>query len=188
MKDIFQRDLDGDAVSLDEEDYHKIKEIIVETMQLTTELNEKTHSYKENREIFSKIIGKEVDETTTIMPPFYCDFGKNIKIGKGVFIQQMCTFMDRGGITIGNNVFIAPKVNLVTINHDFHPNRRRTTYCKPIVIEDNVWIGINSTILPGVRIGKNAIIGAGSVVTKDVKPNTVVGGNPAKFIKNIDIE
>jgi acetyltransferase-like isoleucine patch superfamily enzyme len=82
--------------------------------------------------------------------------------------------------------FIAPKVNLITINHDPDPENRSATYGRPIVIEDKVWIGINSTVLPGVRIGYGAIVGANSVVTHDVPPMTVVGGNPAQFIKKVE--
>ena len=114
------------------------------------------------------------------------DYGKPVTIGKGCFIQQCCTFFGRGGITIGDEVFIGPKVNLITINHDPDPENRSATYGRPIIIEDKVWIGINSTVLPGVRIGYGAIIGAGSVVTKDVPPMTVVAGNPARFIKKIN--
>ena len=187
MKDIFERDLTGEAVSIKEQDYIKIKTIIRETASLVQGLNTGIHTENECRKILSKIIGKPVDDSIMFVPPFYCDFGKNITLGKNVIIQNNCIFMDRGGITIGDNVFIAPKVNLVTINHDINPRKRDTTYCKSIVIEDNVWIGINSTILPGVKIGKNSIVGAGSVVTKDVEPNTIVAGNPAKFIKNIPI-
>ena len=110
---------------------------------------------------------------------------RNYENTLGCFIQQCCTFFGRGGITIGNDVFIGPKVNLITINHDPNPENRSATYGRPIVIEDKAWIGINSTILPGVRIGYGAIVGAGSVVTKDVPPMTVVAGNPARFIKGI---
>ena len=111
---------------------------------------------------------------------------RNYENTLGCFIQQCCTFFGRGGITIGNDVFIGPKVNLITINHDPNPENRSATYGRPIVIEDKAWIGINSTILPGVRIGYGAIVGAGSVVTKDVPPMTVVAGNPARFIKGIE--
>lgn len=111
---------------------------------------------------------------------------RNYENTLGCFIQQCCTFFGRGGITIGNDVFIGPKVNLITINHDPNPENRSATYGRPIVIEDKAWIGINSTILPGVRIGYGAIVGAGSVVTKDVPPMTVVAGNPALFIKGIE--
>ena len=111
---------------------------------------------------------------------------RNYENTLGCFIQQCCTFFGRGGITIGNDVFIGPKVNLITINHDPNPENRSATYGRPIVIEDKAWIGINSTILPGVRIGYGAIVGAGSVVTKDVPPMTVVAGNPARFIKGVE--
>ena len=101
-------------------------------------------------------------------------------------MNQCWTFMDRGGITIGDEVFIAPKCNLTTINHDFNPYNRQATFCKPIVIGNRVWIGIGVTICPGVSIGDNSIIAAGSVVTKDVPPNVIAGGNPAKVLKSIE--
>lgn len=105
--------------------------------------------------------------------------------GENFFMNSACTFMDRGGITIGDDVFIAPKVCLTIINHDFNPYNRKATFTKPIVIKDRVWIGINATICPGVTIGENAIIATGSVVTKDVPPNVIVGGNPAKILKTL---
>ena len=151
-------------------------------------MNTGYHSSEEVRDYLSQIIGRKVDESVTLLPPFYVDFGKNIRIGKRCWIQQGCTFFDRGGITIGNDVFIAPKVNLITINHDSDPENRSATYGRPIVIEDKVWIGINSTILPGVTVGYGSIVGANSVVTHDVSPYTVVGGNPAKFIKEIRLK
>ncbi len=116
------------------------------------------------------------------------DYGRNINIGKNVWIQQGCTFFDRGGIEIGDDTFIAPKVNLITLNHIVNPYERSTTIAKPIKIGKRVWIGIAATILPGVSVGDNSIIGAGAVVTKDVPPNVIAAGNPAKIIKHIEVE
>lgn len=186
MDDIFKKDLSGAMVSPNEPGYDKLINAIWDTMRLANELNTGYHTPEEVRDYLSRITGREVDSSVTLLPPFYVDFGKNIVIGKRCWIQQGCTFFDRGGITLGNDVFIAPKVNLITINHDPNPENRSATYGRPIVIEDKVWIGINATILPGVTIGYGSIVGANSVVTHSVPPFTVVGGNPARVIKNID--
>ena len=188
MENIFKKDLSGALVSPNEPGYDELINSIFDTMKLAYELNTGYHSPEEVRDYLSQIIGRKVDESVTLLPPFYVDFGKNIRIGKRCWIQQGCTFFDRGGITIGNDVFIAPKVNLITINHDSDPENRSATYGRPIVIEDKVWIGINSTILPGVTVGYGSIVGANSVVTHDVSPYTVVGGNPTKFIKEIRLK
>lgn len=185
MKSIFERELDGELIKTDEPEYKKIKEIIFQSMKLCHEFNTGPFDRQRHIQLLSQIFGKWFDESNTILPPFYVDYGKNIFLGKNVWIQHGCTFFDRGKITIGNNVFIAPKVNLITLNHAFDPSLRTATICKPIVIEDGVWIGTNSTILPGVTIGKNSIIGANSLVNKDVPANVVVAGNPAKVIKSI---
>lgn len=183
MEDIFERDLNGEMVSLSDPGYDGLINAIWDTMKTADELNDGHHTPDEVRRILGKIIGQEVDESVTLLPPFYVDYGKHIEIGKGCFIQQCCTFFGRGGITLGENVLVGPKVNIITINHDPDPENRSATYGRPVVIGDNVWIGINSTILPGVSIGCGAIIGANSVVTKDVPPMTVVAGNPARIIK-----
>lgn len=189
MKDIRERELDGEMISTSDPEYHKIIDTITETMQLAHELNLSPKLISpENRELLAKIFGHPLDESTTILPPFYIDYGKNVTIGKNVWVQQGCTFFDRGGITIGDNVFLAPKVNLITLNHNPDPYDRSTTICKPIVIRDRVWIGIASTVLAGVTIGENSIIGANSVVTRDVPPNVIAAGNPARIIKKIDVD
>ena len=169
MEDIFKKDLSGAMVSPDEPGYDELINAIWDTMKLANELNTGYHTPDEVRGYLSRITGQEVDSSVTLL----------------CWIQQGCTFFDRGGITLGNDVFIAPKVNLITINHDPDPDNRSATYGRPIVIEDKVWIGIGATILPGVRIGYGSIVGANSVVTHDVPPLTVVGGNPARIIKKI---
>ena len=188
MKDIFEKDLSGELVSPNEPGYEQLIDDIFTTMETAQELaTVSVRNQKKVHELMGKILGKSLPETTTVLPPFYIDYGKPVTIGENCFIQQCCTFFGRGGITIGNGVFIGPKCNLITINHDANPENRSATYGRPIVIEDKVWIGINSTVLPGVRIGYGAIIGAQSVVTHDVPPMTVVAGNPARIIKKIEV-
>lgn len=185
MKDIFERDLSGEVILLTDPDYHKIGTVIYEAQKIIAELNNSFHDKAEVRALFSRLTGVEVDETFELLPPFYTDFGRNIRVGKNVFINHCCEFMDRGGITIGNNVLIAPKVNLITIGHPLNPTDRRATYTAPITIQNGVWIGAGASIIPGVTIGENSVVATGAVVTKDVPPNTVVAGIPAKIIKNI---
>lgn len=154
-------------------------------MRITCKLNGAYHEPDEVRALFSQLTGKAVDDDFFLFPPFYTDFGKNITVGKCVFLNTGCTFQDRGGIIIGDGTQIGQNVTLVTLNHGSVPETRHTTYPAPIVIEENVWIGANVTVLPGVTIGRNAIIAAGAVVTKNVPANTVAGGVPAKTLKCI---
>lgn len=157
-----------------------------EAMRITAELNNKYHEPNEIRTIMSELTGKPVDESFSLFPPFYTDFGKNITIGKYVFINSGCRFQDQAGITIGDGTLIGHNAVLATLNHGIMPNDRRTLYPAPIIIGKNVWIGASVTIVAGVTIGDNSVVAAGAVVTKDVEANTVVGGVPAKFIKNIE--
>lgn len=186
-RDIFERDRSGELVRLDDPDYHKIFTIISKANRLTTVLNNlPSDNMQMIKDVFSKLIGKRVDESFFLIPPFYADFGENINIGKNVFVNHACTFMDRGGITLEDEVLIGPKVNLITTNHPTNPAERRNTISKPIVIKRNAWIGAAATIMPGVTVGENSVVAAGAVVTKDVPDNVVVAGVPAKFIKNVD--
>lgn len=168
---------------------HKfMSELSNEAMKITSKLNNHYHEPEEIRTLFSELIGKHVDETFNMFPPFYTDCGKNITIGRNVFINSGCRFQDQGGITIGDNSLIGHNAVLATLNHDFAPSKRSTMHPKPIKIGKSVWVGANVTITPGVEVGDGAIIAAGAVVTKDVAPNTLVGGVPAKFIKKIEEE
>jgi acetyltransferase-like isoleucine patch superfamily enzyme len=186
--DIFNRDKNGSPVSSREPEFEKIKEIQAINRGLIAEMNFSYHSDEDNRALLEKITWSELDESVCIWPPFYTDFGRNIVIGKNVFINSNCTFMDRGGITIGDGTYIGPNVNLTTLNHDHDPQKRHITYCQPIMIGKNVWIGIGATVLPGVIVGDGAIVAAGAVVTKDVPPMATVTGIPAKAIKTITEE
>lgn len=163
---------------------------IKRAMAITATLNLLTFNDTDKvRSLFSELIGKEVDEKFLLIPPFYTTGGQEINIGRNVFINQNCTFYDLGGLDIGDNVMIGPNVNIITSEHPIEPSMRHSvTIGKRIVIGRNVWIATGATIIGGVTIGENSVIAAGSVVTKDVPPNVVVGGNPAKIIRSIDSE
>ncbi len=174
----------GEAIRLNDPEYYKINEIVSRTIKLSQQLNA-SDNIDDVRELLSEIIGTKIDESTTVFPPFYTNFGKFISIGKNVFINHACSFLDMGGITIEDEVLIGPKVNLITENHPIDPNDRRALITKPILIKRRAWIGAGATILPGVTVGENAVVAAAAVVSKDVPDNVIVGGIPAKIIKNI---
>lgn len=157
-----------------------------EAIRIGMELNNQYHTPKEILEIMNRPTGKEIDESFKLFPPFYTDFGKNITLGKDVFINSGCHFQDQGGILIGDGTMIGHNVVLATINHDLDPKNNRKNHYAPITIGKHVWIGSNATVLAGVSIGDWAVVGAGAVVTKDVPPKSVVGGIPARIIKMIE--
>lgn len=185
LEELLRRLDCGDAITAGSEAHREVIRISNEAMKLTARLNDAYHTPEEVREIFSEITGENIDVSFCLFPPFYTDFGKNIHIGKNVFINSGCHFQDQGGVTIGDGSLIGHNVVLATINHDFDPACRGDNHPAPIHIGKNVWIGSNATILPGVTIGDGAIIAAGAVVTKNVPASIVVGGVPAKIIKKI---
>lgn len=156
-----------------------------EALKLTAKLNNSYRTPEEIREIFSELTGKPMNDTLNIFPPFYTDCGKNITIGNHVFFNSGCKIQDQGGITIDDGVLFGHNVVLATLNHCMIPEQRANLEPAPIHIGKNVWIGANATVLPGVTIGEGAVIAAGAVVTKDVPANTIVGGIPAKKIRDI---
>lgn len=156
-----------------------------EARRITFRLNSAYHTPGEVRAVLSELFGYKVPDTFRVFPPFYTDFGKNIHVGEGVFINACCHFQDHGGVTLGDGCQIGHNVVFATLNHGLAPEERVSTIPAPIILGKNVWVGSNATILQGVTIGDNAVVGAGAVVTKDVPANTVVGGVPAKFIKSI---
>lgn len=159
-----------------------------EALRITAEINGGYHEPSELRALFSQLIGQPVDESFGLFPPFYSDCGKNIHIGKHVFINMGCKFQDQGGIYIDDGTLIGHNVVLATLNHARSPQDRSSMIPAPIHIGKNVWIGSNATVLPGVTIGDGAIVAAGAVVTRDVPENAVVGGTPAKIIRHLSKE
>ena len=170
---------------LDTEEIHQFMDRMSgEARRITFRLNSAYRTPGEVRAVLSELFGYKVPDTFRVFPPSYTDFGKNIHVGEGVFINACCHFQDHGGVTIGDGCQIGHNVVFATLNHFIEAEKRKMTYSAPIVLGKNVWVGSNATILQGVTIGDNAVVGAGAVVTKDVPANTVVGGVPAKFIKS----
>ena len=179
---------EGKTLEMDEEAAETCNYYSQEAQKITCELNYNYHDLDEIRELFSKLIGSEVSDDFRVFPPFTTDFGKNIHLGRNVFINSGCRFQDQGGIYVGDNVLIGHNVVLATLNHEENPEKRGNLIPSPIRIGNDVWIGSNATILPGVKVGDGAIIAAGAVVTKDVGQNAVVAGVPARYIRDVKME
>ncbi|AIZ56951.1 2,3,4,5-tetrahydropyridine-2,6-dicarboxylate N-acetyltransferase [Candidatus Methanoplasma termitum] len=153
-----------------------VKRLRYNTLPLTPE---------ERKAALSDLLGYPVSENTKVVPPFHCDLGFNIKLGKNVLINYDCILLDTAEISVGDNTLIGPGTKIVTANHPHDAEKRRdwSVSGNPIKIEEDVWMGAGVVVIPGVTIGARSIIGAGSVVTKDVSPDTVVAGNPARIIR-----
>jgi acetyltransferase-like isoleucine patch superfamily enzyme len=160
---------------------------IKRAMAITTKLNRLTFDdAAEIRALFSELTGRKVDESFLLIPPFYTAGGNEIRVGRNVFINRNCTFYDRGGLDIADDVMIGPNVSILTASHPLAPSQRRTvTIGKPVVIGRNVWIAAGATITGGMIVGENSVVAAGSIVTKDIPANTFAGGNPARVIRSI---
>ncbi|WP_182357680.1 sugar O-acetyltransferase [Tomitella gaofuii] len=156
-----------------------------EALRITSELNGGYHEPEQVRELLSELTGTCVDETVTVFPPLRADFGKNIRLGKRVFINSGCVFQDQGGVTIGDDCLIGHNATLATLDHDLDPARRADMHPARITIGRNVWIGANVTVLRGVTIGDDAVVGAGSLVTKDVPAGAVAVGSPARVVRSV---
>lgn len=186
LDELLQHFAQGDTIGEDWEVIEQMRYYSRQAQKITMEINTKYHEPDELAALFSELIGKPVGEMFGLFPPFYTDFGKNITIGDHVFINADCKFQDQGGITIDDGALIGHGVVLATLNHDMNPEKRQQLHPAPIHIGKRVWIGANATITAGVTIGDNSVVAAGAVVTKDVPANVVVGGVPARIIKQIE--
>lgn len=162
----------------------------IHSKSITRQLNATLETEVARRKELVQELFAEAGENAYVEPPFYCDYGRNTKVGKNFYCNYDCVFLDCGPITIGENVMFGPKVALYAVNHPIDPEVRATNwdYPEPITIGNNVWIGGSTVVCPGATIGDNTVIGAGSVVTKDIPANVVAAGNPCRVIRTITQE
>ncbi len=165
--------------------FEEIHAIVAENAPKIAELSGAFRTQGQIRSLFADITQSDIPDDLRVRLPLYSDFGRHIRIGRGVFINSGAMFTDLGGITLEDHVLIAPRVNILTVNHPEDTEKRHGLILKPVVIKKNAWIGAGATILPGVTVGENAIVAAGSVVAKDVPPDTIVAGVPAKAVRKI---
>lgn len=166
--------------------YDEIEKIVQKNQVLVQQLNTGVHNSEEVRDVVSQITNEKISDSTEIRLPFTTDFGRNLHIGKNVFINSNSMFTDMGGIYLGDNVLIGPNVTIASVNHNLEPSIRRNLQLKPVYIHQNAWLAANVTVTPGVTVGENSVVGAGAVVTKNVPANSIVAGVPARFIKKIE--
>ena len=184
-KELLEKIQTNEFLSNEDSIFTEINEIVESTLKLTSKLNTGYKTPEEVRNILSKITDSKIDNSVQVLTPFNTDFGANIRLGKDVFINKSCTFVDLGGIELEDKVLIGPEVKILSVNHPLDVKNRRGVILKSVKIKRNAWLGAGTIVCPGVTIGENSVIGAGSVVTKNVPDNAVYAGVPAKFIKNI---
>lgn len=183
-KSAVQKMLDNEPVSMSDPTYAEAGALIAETWKKCEEINCEPRTFVELHDVIKKKLGISLPDSSNIVQPFHIDIAAGLSVGENVFINYNCSMMAAGRIIIEDNVQIGPNAMIVTTNHDF--NHREVVLHAPVTIKKNAWIGGRSLILPGVTIGENAVVAGGAVVTKDVEPNTIVGGNPAKVIKRLN--
>jgi acetyltransferase-like isoleucine patch superfamily enzyme len=162
-------------------EFRAMSERVLQVTALTSRLNALPFEDETGRaDLLRRILGRDLPDRLTVYPPFFTDHGLRLELGERVFINQNCTFLDYGGIRLADRVMVAPKVTFITVGHPVDPGHRKLSItAAPIEVEENVWIGAGATILPGVRIGRDAVIAAGAIVADDVPPATLVAGPKA---------
>ena len=172
------------SLRLGEPGFEEATNEMIRSHRLSLKISNMCPTDKGYNELLEELFCEKI-ENISIVSPFYCDHGCRVSIGKNVIINKGCTMLSVGKVIIEDNVLIGPDVKIVTVNHDYK-ERHKLCHFKPVIIKKNAWICLGSIICPGVTIGENAVVGAGSVVTKDVPDNAIVAGNPAQIIKYIE--
>ena len=173
----------GEVIEAGSDQHEYMHGAAQEALRIVSELNTGYRAPAEVRALLARLTGTTVDESVVVFPPFYSEFGKNLSLGKDIFINLGCRFQDTGGITIGDGTLIGHGSTLTTLNHGIDPDRRADMTPAPVVVGRKVWLGAGVTVVPGVTIGDGAIVGAGAVVTGDVPANAIVAGVPARLIR-----
>ena len=184
--DIFERMRAGEWIDrLNDAEYATVaKEEMVRSMQTCFKINHTMPYTDESRKLLDELFEGRLPKSSTIMPPMEIDRAKVMEVGENVFINHGFTCMASGGVIIEDGVMIGPETAIITANHDF--TNLDILQFKPITVKKGAWIGARVILLPGITVGEGAVVASGAVVTKDVAPRTIVGGNPAKFIKNVE--
>src|SRR4051794_19924945 len=183
MQDFLDHVNSGAPIEGGSQQHQFMQHAAQQALRITGEINTGYRSPEEVRLLLGKLTGQPIDDSVVVFPPIYSEFGKNLTFGKNVFINIGCRFQDTGGISIGEGTLIGHGSTLTTLNHHVDPDRRADMVPAPIVIGRKVWLGASGTVVPGGTIGDGAIVGAGAVVTRDVPPNAIVAGVPAKLIR-----
>lgn len=176
-----------DATGTIRKDDPRLRDIEAEMIRshaLCLQISSKRPTDPDYKGLLVELFQCELDDSVAIVSPFYCDCGCRMKIGKNIIINKGATILSPGIVEIEDNVLIAPEVKITTVDHDLS-DRHNLFHFKKVTLRENAWICMGAIICPGVTIGRNAVVAAGAVVTKDVPDNTVVGGNPARVIKTI---
>lgn len=185
MAEVVLKELiNGGKINFSGQMQQQVDELVAQTTVNLVQLNQAV-TKEDQQKAIEKILRYPVPPTLRLNPPFQVDFGAHTFIGEKVFINRDCLFMDLGGIYLEDNVLLGPRVSVLSMNHGEEPDQRQNLILKEVHIKKGAWIGANATILPGVTVGENAIVGAGAVVTKDVSQNAVVAGVPAHFVRKI---
>ena len=172
------------TIRKDDPRLRNIEAEMIRSHALCLQISSKKPTDPDYKGLLEHLFQCELDDSVAIVSPFYCDCGCRMKIGKNIIINKGATILSPGIVEIEDNVLIAPEVKITTVNHDLS-DRHNLLHFKKVTLRENAWICMGAIICPGVTIGRNAVVAAGAVVTKDVPDNTVVGGNPARVIKTI---
>jgi len=185
MNDYLNKiDKDGFIYKNDPSYIYAEKEMI-RSHDLSLKISTSRPSDSNYKDLLEELLQDKIDNSVSIVSPFYCDFGSRLKMGKNITINKGATIFSAGIVVIEDDVLIGPDVKIISVNHDLKDRHNKFIF-KKVTIKKNAWICAGAIICPGVTIGENSVVAAGAVVTKDVESNTLVGGNPAKFIKKIE--